>query len=154
MGFVILMLIAALGFLASIICHVLSWLGIEPPGGHIVLCLHVGIFIIWLPLVLFANRTMPKGARNNIDHIWAELPAWLNKSFSILFAYAILNFVYFVFCTFKYPKHGIPFSLELRGFSGMWMIFYGFGTLGFAGLNRLARKRKKELSADSPPEFT
>jgi hypothetical protein len=147
MGFLILMLIAAVGFLASAICHGLSWFGLEPPGGHATLCLHVGIFVVWFPLVLFANRTMPKGSRSNIDHLLAELPAWVNKVFTILFFYCILNFFYFILCTSKYPKHQVPFYLELRGFSGMWMAFYGYATIGFAGL---ARKRKQEMSA-SPP---
>jgi len=143
MGYLILATIAAVGLLASITCHLLGWLQVEPPLGKSIFVLHGGIFVVWIPLVIFANRTMPKPGRNNMDHLLAELPKWMRVATGILFVYAILNFVYFIYCTSQYPKHGVPFSIELRGFSGHWMMFYGTAMAGFIALSRLARKRRK-----------
>ena len=116
MGYLLLAMIAAAGLLASIACHLMGWLHVEPPWGKSVFVLHVGIFVVWIPLVVFANRTMPKPGRGNFEHLLAELPKWLRTATGVLFAYALLNFAYFMFCTRQYPKHGVPFSIELRGF--------------------------------------
>jgi hypothetical protein len=136
-GFLLLAIVAAAGLIASIAVHVLSWLQIEPPGGKSVVVLHLGFLLIWFPLVLYANRTMPKAGQGNLDHLLAELPPWVRVAIGCLFAYALINFVYFLFLTRQYPKHGVPFFVELHGFSGHWMLFYGMATAGFIALARL-----------------
>jgi hypothetical protein len=147
MGYLLLAAMAAVGFLASVACHLMGWLRIEPAWGQSAFVLHLGLFVLWIPLVIFANRTMPKPGRGNFEHLLALLPKWARTFTSGLFIYALLNFVYFIFCTHQYPKHEVPFFLELRGFSGHWMLFYGLAAVGFVGLWRLARKRK----ANGPP---
>jgi hypothetical protein len=144
MGYLLLAGIAAAGFLVSVVCHLMGWLHIEPPWGRSVFVLHVGIFVLWFPLVMFANRTMPmpKRRRANLEHLFAELPKWARAAVTVLFVYAILNFAYFMYCASQYPRHKVPFYLELRGFSGHWMMFYGIAAFGFVALSRLARKRK------------
>ncbi|EEF61796.1 hypothetical protein [Pedosphaera parvula] len=142
MGYILLMVTALTGLIASIACHLMGWLHVEPPWGKSVFILHVGIFVVWFPLVILANRTMPKAGRNNMKHLLAVLPKWVRVACAVLFAYAILHFVYFIYCTQQYPKHGVPFYLELRGFSGHWMMFYGIASAGFVALGRLARKSK------------
>ena len=141
-----LAIIAAIGLVASVACHIMGWLQIEPPWGKSVFFLHIGIFVVWIPLVLSANRTMPKSGRNNVDHLLAELPKWARVTLGVLGAYVVMNFVYFIYCTHQYPKHGVPFSVELRGFSGHWMLFYGCALAGFVGLARLERKRRENES--------
>src|SRR4051812_45576744 len=121
MGYLLLATVAAVGFLASVACHIMGWLQMEPPWGKSVFVLHVGIFVLWFPLVLLANRTMPKPGRGNFEHLLAALPKWVRVPYTGLFIYALINFAYFIFSTRQYPKHGVPFSLELRGFSGHWM---------------------------------
>jgi hypothetical protein len=143
MGFLILAMIAAIGFLASIACHLMGWLHIEPPWGKSVFVLHVGFLVLWFPLVIFANRTMPRPGRGNFEHLLAELPKSVRVGASCLLAYALCNFAYFIYCTRQYPRHEVPFSLELRGFSGHWMLFYGMAAIGFVALARLARKRRE-----------
>jgi len=132
---------AACGLVASMGCHLMGWLHIEPPWGKSVFLLHLGIFVVWVPLVFLANRTMPKPGRGNMDHLFAELPKWMRVAAGTLFVYALLNFAWFIYCTRQYPRHGVPFSVELRGFSGHWMMFYGVAAAGFVALSRLARKR-------------
>jgi hypothetical protein len=147
MAYILLAVIAAAGLLASIACHIMGWLHIEPPGGKSVFVLHVGFLVLWIPLVILANRTMPKPGRNNLDHLLAELPKWVRLGISTLFAYALLNFAYFIYCTRQYPKHGVPFSIELRGFSGHWMLFYGVASAGFVALARLRKRRQNDSVA-------
>src|SRR5438874_13777677 len=109
MGYLLLAVIAAAGLFASVGCHLMGWLQIEPPGGKSVFVLHVGFLVLWFPLVFFANRTMPKPGRGNFDHLLAELPKWVRGAAYILFVYALLNFAYFIYSTGQYPKHGVPF---------------------------------------------
>jgi len=147
MGYLILVVFAVTGLLASMACHVMAWLQVEPPWGKSVFLLHVGIFVVWIPLVIFSKRMMPKPGRNNLEHLLVELPKWVRIATSGLFAYAILNFVYFIYCTSQYPKHKVPFWVELRGFSGHWMLFYGIACAGFVALARRARKIKQTEDA-------
>jgi len=133
--------IAALGFVASLACHVLGWLQVEPPGGKAVMFLHVGFLVLWFPLVIYANRTMPRRDLGNMEHLLAEFPSWMRIVVGGLFGYAVLNFVYFFLCTRQFPRHGVPFTLELRGFSGHWMLFYGIAAIGFFALAGLAREQ-------------
>jgi hypothetical protein len=143
-GYLTLAALASAGLLASLVCHVMSWLQMEPPWGRSVFILHAGIFVVWIPLVIFANRTMPRPRRANLDHLFAELPRWVRVAVGGLFVYTLLNFTYFAYCTRQYPRLGVPFYLELRGFSGHWMVFYGFALAGFVALARLSRKRIQE----------
>jgi hypothetical protein len=104
------------------------------------------IFVVWIPLVILANRTRPNTARGNLEHLFAVLPNGLRLACSGLFGYTLLNFAYFLYSTRGYPKGQVPFRLELRGFSGHWMLFYGIAAVGFVALDRLAEKRKREDS--------
>ena len=136
------------GLVASVVCHLMSWFHVVPAWGRSVFLLHAGIFIVWIPLVVFANRTMPKKGRGNFEHLLAELPKWARVATSGLFIYALLNFAYFMICTSRYPKHGVPFVVELRGFSGHWMMFYGMALAGFVALARLDRKKNRNGHID------
>ena len=148
MGYFLLAAVAAAGFVASFACHLMGWLGVDPPWGRSLFVLHVGIFVVWIPLVVISNRTMPRPGRGNWEPLIGELPKWARTAFYTLFIYALLNFGHFIVATRQYPKHGVPFPVELRGFSGHWMMFYGIAALGFIALGRLARKRREnELAA-------
>ncbi len=144
MGYWILSAIAAAGFLASVTCHIFGWCHIAPPWGKAVFLLHVGIFPLWIPLCILGSRVARKGGyKSNVDPLLKELPAWVRTAVTGLFVYALLNFAYFLFCASQYSKHEVPLYLELRGFSGHWIIFYGIAAAGFAGLARLHRKQKE-----------
>jgi hypothetical protein len=139
--YLILAALSSIGFTASIICHLLAWFHVEPPWGKSVFVLHVGFLILWIPLVTASNRTMPKEGRGNFEHLLAVLPRAVRFILPGLGGYTAINFVYFILSTFKYPRGKVPFYLELRGFSGHWMLFYGMAAIGFVALARLARKR-------------
>jgi len=137
--------VAFAGFLAALACHIMALLGIEPPGGQrVMIFLHVGIFPLWFLLIISANRTRSTTGRANLDHLFAEVPKWVRSVFKLVVAYAVVNFIYFIYRTSQYPKHQVPFLVELRGFSGHWMIFYGISAIGFFGLHRFTQKRKNQ----------
>jgi hypothetical protein len=128
------------GLIASVVCNILGWLCIGPHGGSIFFLLHLICLGLFLPLVVIANRTMPKPGRDNMKHLFAELPRWARSALGGLFAFAMLNFVYFLICTTRFPKGEVPSYLVLRGFSGHWMLFFGVSLSGYFALARLARK--------------
>jgi len=145
MGYLLLAAVASVGFLASLVCHVMAWLHCDPPWGKSVVVLHIGFLILWFPLVLFSNKTMPKGAKGNAEHLLAEVPRVVRGMVTALAVYAFLNFAFFMYSSSGYAKGQVPFYIELRGFSGHWMLFYGVATVGFIGLARFARKRQGEI---------
>ena len=141
MGYFLLAVIAAAGLLVSIVCHLMGWLGVEPPGGKsLFVMLNLGIFVVCIPLGILADRTKPKSGRDNFKHLLAELPKWARVAAVGLLIYAILNYVSIMI---RHEWRGISFSLKLRAFSGHWMLFYGWAAAGFVALARLARKRRK-----------
>ena len=144
--FNLLALVSCGGFVLSVYCHVLGLQHLEPPWGKSSFFLHIGIFVVWIPLVLFAERTKPQGTRNNLNHLMALLPTWLRFGVNGIFIYALVNFGYFMMQTHSYGKGETPFYLELRGFSGHWMMFYSMATAGFVALARLYRKKLEEVS--------
>jgi hypothetical protein len=138
------------GFFASLYCHLVAWLIPNPPLSRSVFLLHAGIFVAWIPLVILANRTRPNPARGNLDHLFAVLPGWLRLAAGVLFGYAIVNFLWFLHLTGPYPKGHVPFRIEVRGFSGHWMLFYGIAAIGFVALDRLAQQAKLGDSEPRP----
>jgi hypothetical protein len=137
--YTLLAVVSAAGLLASLGCHVLGWLEVDPPGGEAVFLLHVGIFVVWVPLVLCANRAVPKGGASH-EHLRTEAAGCAAGFVGVLFVYAIVNFLIFMAAASPFPKGRVPFLLQLRGFSGHWMLFYGVASVGFAALARRARK--------------
>jgi len=126
-GLAPLMLLAALGFLLSVGAHVASIIGVTLPGGQWIWFLHVGIFVVWFPTVLIANRV---GGGERGKDLWkivlSGCPRWMRLAGYVLFAYVILNFVYFMSVSSGHRNSGgAATAVEIRGFSGHWMIFYG-----------------------------
>jgi hypothetical protein len=127
------MLLAAVGFIASVAAHIASVADVQLPGGSAVFVLHAGIFVVWAPTVLVMSRF--RGRVNNKD-IWkvalSGCPAWMRTAVQIIFGYGFLSFFWFLAGTAGHPKGVGPSpQSEVRGFSGHWMIFYSaaFATL-------------------------
>ncbi len=137
--------LAGLGLLCSVVVHVLSIARIEAPLGDAIWLLHAGIFVVWVPLVLAATRTMPKGATGNLDHLLATFPPWVRHAVGALFVYTAVNFGWFIWQTRQYPKHHVPYVVVVHGFSGHWLLFYGVATMGFLALRRLERAKQPDL---------
>jgi hypothetical protein len=119
--------LAMLGLVLSLIAHVSALLGMPQPLGSAAWGLHIGIFVVWLPAVITANRLV-KDFRQK-DFWKAALrgcPAWLRWLTYAFFAYAIINFVTFIVVAPRGkqdPAAPTP-PVVFRGFSGHWMAFY------------------------------
>jgi len=122
------MFLAALGFAASLAAHLAVALGLRETFPPAVMLLHAGIFVVFLPAVI-VMRGLAKDYKQS--EVWTAAlrgcPGWMRKAVYGLFAYAIVNFVFFIG---KAPGRGAPLAgggtpaVIVRGFSGHWMIFY------------------------------
>lgn len=87
--------------------------------------LHVGIFIVFIPAVLAAQKVVGKTRRSDFwKHILRFAPPWMTYAFYGLFGYAFFNF-FWVFLRIGLGKaSGNSAENGWRGFSGHWMLFY------------------------------
>jgi len=123
------MVLALIGFLLSLAVHIGSLFGekILPKAEM----LHFGIFIVFIPAIL-SSQNILRNVRSNQKDLWKLLlfgcPPWMKKVSTALFVYAFVNFFYFIFVLtpgVRSHAYGSGMSVvELRGFSGHWMIFY------------------------------
>ena len=123
-----LMAYAALGLLLSLVVHVLSFVGIQAGGTGLFFALHVGIFPLWLPVMLLANK-MSGGARRNFwKAALSGCPVWMKYMTYGFFIYALVNFALFVVMMPTGKQNGgAPPASVWHGFSGHWMAFYSAG---------------------------
>lgn len=131
--------LAALGFLASLATHLLALAGSLPPGGNAVFGLHLGIFVLWIPVVLLGLRVnWVQRSRGAWRNVLAGCPTWMRYVTAGLFVYAIVNFfLAFAEVDARPGDDDALSSAVLRGFSGHWMLFYG---VAFAVLYSVYRK--------------
>jgi hypothetical protein len=117
-------LISGLGFLASLVAHIAGYLGISEPFGFDPWPLHVGIFIVWLPAVIVAQRLSKDFPQKDM---WKAAlrgcPKWMRLGLYGLFAYAFASFAYFFLATMQ-GAGGDEDPEVVRGFSGHWLVFY------------------------------
>ena len=118
------MLLAAIGLGLSLYAHVLALLNLPFPWGESVWFLHVGIFVVWFPAVLIAQRLVRNSSQKDFWKVaLLGCPHWMRIAGVVLFAYAILNFLFFALSASNGAQSGE--ASNIRGFSGHWLIFYG-----------------------------
>ena len=118
--------LAGIGLVLSLAVHVASLAGIALFGGY-AFALHAGIFVVWIPTVIIAQRhTRDFKQKDFWKAALRGCPSWMKWLTYGFFAYAIVNFAYFFITTaVAGSKHsGPPNAATLRGFSGHWMAFY------------------------------
>lgn len=119
-------LLALAGLIASVVVHGCSLFGIPQPLGEAAWGLHVGIFVIWVPAILVAQK-LTHGSKQ--AEFWKAAlrgcPRWMRTSLYVLFAYVFVNF--FLSIALGPGSEADQFRL----FSGHWMVFYfaGFAML-------------------------
>ena len=128
--------------------HVLGWMQIVPPGGKAVFVLHVFIFVLFVPLVFLHKRQKTKGGKSTANEFLAGQPKWAQWAVKVCLAYAVGHFFLFLYQTQKYPKHEVPLYLELRGFSGHWMMFYAACGFGYLELRREWLEKNAAVSVE------
>ncbi len=118
-----LAVLALLGFAVSLLVHLAAWAGIAPPKAA--WGLHFGIFVVWLPTVLVSQGlTREFKQREFWNAALRGAPPWASTALKGLMAYAIANFVLFMFQTTQGGAKPDE-AAEARMFSGHWLIFYG-----------------------------
>ncbi|RKP47494.1 hypothetical protein [Trinickia fusca] len=148
--------IAAIGLALSLVVHGASLFGVDVMSlVPYVWALHVGVFIVFAPAVIFARKRF--GARPALADLRQAFPGWVQVLAAVFFAYALINF-YASFVSmdgapaikagqYVLENHGrIVRALSsaeytslraqvIRGFSGHWMFFYfvGFAYFAFCG---------------------
>lgn len=124
--------LALVGFLASFAAHIASLFGRQLFAG--VAILHIGLFVVFAPAVLIANKTFGSVRASRKDFwkiILLGCPLWMKNISYAVFFYAIFNFLIFIVSVNSNHPHTLhsPFLGSMppevvRGFSGHWMIFY------------------------------
>jgi hypothetical protein len=137
---------ALVGFILSFAVHISALIGIDaastfPP----IWGLHIGALAVFFPIVVSARKSF--GIRPTFAQFRSTLPTWVIAVGAGIFAYAIINFMFFIAGTeggspsisdghYILQNHG-KFIRELtqneysafkanevRGFSGHWLFFY------------------------------
>jgi hypothetical protein len=125
-----LMVYAACGLVLSLAVHILSFFGVTLGSTTLFTALHVGIFPLWIPVVLI-GRKMAGGGMRRGDFWKAALsgcPPWMKYMTYGFFAYAVANFALFMFYAPSGQHAGANVPADVaHGFSGHWMAFYSAG---------------------------
>jgi hypothetical protein len=142
-----LMVYAACGLVLSLTVHILSFFGIALGGQTLFTALQLGIFPLWIPVVLI-GRKMAGGGQRRSDFWKAALsgcPAWMKYMTYFFLAYAVLNFLWPIGHAPKDQHQGD--DVIAHGFSGHWMVFY---STGLAMLTTTYRRGLSNLECKCP----
>jgi hypothetical protein len=139
-------ILSAISFTLALVVHGLTFAHIDIMETiPAVWVLHVGIFVVFVPLVFSARRL--SGADQKYRDFQSLFPEWANTLITVVFIYAIVNFVVFMFLShggvpairdgqFILHSHGklvrvltekeyhVQRAYVVRGFSGHWLVFY------------------------------
>jgi hypothetical protein len=89
-----LMVYAACGLCLSLAVHILSFFGIQLGGNALFMALHIGIFPLWIPVVLIAQKMFGGAQRKDFWKIaLSGCPPWMRYMTYGFFIYAIANFI-------------------------------------------------------------
>jgi hypothetical protein len=116
---------SAIGLVVSLWVHLGAVMGRRVAPEAFFWMLHVGIFVVWFPAVLVAQRLVGNVNRKDFwKVVLKNAPDWMRYMFYCFFGYAFVNFMLFMT---KAPNGGSganPPAVVWRGFSGHWMAFY------------------------------
>ena len=147
--------LAVLGLILSLTAHLATFVGIDPMQ----VCpwvwfLHMGIFVVWIPVVFLSNRcTKDQRKKDHLQVAMQNSPAWMQKLVGPLFTYVLFNFFFTIFFLqggytprqvngqFSLTDHGKLVrnitqaeyhrqqAYQVRAFSGHWILFYALASL-------------------------
>jgi hypothetical protein len=111
--------LSAIGLVVSLWVHIGTLMGRTVSSAYWVL--HVGIFVVWLPSVLVAQRLVGNARRKDFWKVVLKgAPDWMRYMVYVFFAYEFVNFV----ISMGGGRHTTSSAADWRGFSGLWMVFY------------------------------
>jgi hypothetical protein len=113
--------LSAIGLVISLWVHIGALMGRTVSPAFWVL--HVGIFVVWFPSVLVAQRLVGSTRRQDFWKVVLKgAPGWMRYMVYAFLVYAFVNFM--IFMAQAGGRHDTPSAVEWRGFSGHWMAFY------------------------------
>lgn len=145
------------GLLLSVTAHVCALTGWPQPMGNAVMALHGGIFAIWFPAVLVANRLVADTPRK---HYWKAAlrgcPLWMRGITLAFFVYALVNFAAAMGKLPARAQKGQPAdAATVRVFSGHWMLFYSAGAaILYSGISVARHDPQRRCSKGHPVSNT
>jgi Protein of unknown function (DUF3592) len=118
--------LSAAGFVLSLWVHFGAVAGRRVAPAPFFWILHMGIFVVWFPAVMVAQRQVGNLKRKDFwKAILKGSPDWVRYLIYGFLAYAGINFMYFFFQVPTGRTEGVdPPAMVWRGFSGHWMVFY------------------------------
>jgi hypothetical protein len=120
----VFVLLSGVGLVVSLWVHLGAVMGRRVAPEAFFFILHVGIFVVWVPAVLVAQRLVGNVNRKDLwKVVLKDSPDWMRYMVYGFFGYALVNFLLFIT---KAPSWGSgnPPAVVWRGFSGHWMAFY------------------------------
>jgi hypothetical protein len=121
------MLMAAVGFIFSLMIHVFALSGRAPQSDVWIALLFGGTFVLWIPGALLSGMKGGHMGAIPVGEIVRGCPKWLKKADYFLFSYAVLIFLWGILRHFGilHLREGRQPSPETFGiFSGWCMAFY------------------------------
>jgi hypothetical protein len=114
------------GLVLSLWVHLGAVMGRRVAPEPLFWLLHIGIFVVWFPAVFVAKQRVGNLNRKDFWKIClSDLPDWVRYLLYGFFAYAFINFTYFVIeAPTGNTSPGDTPAIVWRGFSGHWMLFY------------------------------
>jgi hypothetical protein len=118
-----LCLASAIGLLVSLWVHIGAVMGRTVSSAFWVL--HIGIFVVWFPAVLVAQRLVGNANRKDFWKVVLKgAPDWMRYMVYVFSAYEFVNFMISMGQASSGGRHTTPSASDWRGFSGLWMVFY------------------------------
>jgi hypothetical protein len=137
--------LSAAGFVLSLWVHFGAVAGRRVAPAPFFWILHMGIFVVWFPAVMVAQRQVGNLKRNDFWKVVLKgSPDWVRYLVYGFLGYAIINFLYFFTQAQTGRDEGAdPPPMVWRGFSGHWMVFYlaAFAILYSAARQNAERSR-------------
>jgi hypothetical protein len=115
--------LSAVGLLVSLWVHIGAIERRTVPSAFWVL--HVGIFVVWFPAVLVAQRLVGNANRKDFWKVALKgAPDWMHYMVYVFSAYEFVNFMISMGQVSSGGRHPVASAADWRGFSGAWMLFY------------------------------
>ena len=107
----------------SLWVHINAVLGRQVAPQEYFIALHLGIFVVWIPAV-FALQRLANQTRFSWKLVLRGAPSWMRYVGFAFFAYAFVNFAFFISQSSRQDPANQVSAGDWRGFSGHWMLFY------------------------------
>jgi hypothetical protein len=115
--------LSAVGLVMSLWVHIGALMGRTVSSAFWVL--HVGIFVVWIPSVLVAQRLVGNTSRKDFWKVVLKgSPDWMRYLVYVFSAYEFVNFIISMGQASSGVRHPTTSAADWRGSSGLWIVFY------------------------------